>query len=158
MSSYFSKLYFFSINWSCGKVKALIWFAGRLFVALWKCQIKNCPIGPVVKIASIAQGTGSIPDWGSKIPYYFQCGQKKKKLNERKKLQRKPMYWEAGYGELLSWKVKFRYLGSELYYRPAVRLKIHFWKILIRILFYYVCQRKYPLLTLGTILTTTIFS
>ena len=89
MSSYFSKLYIFSINWSCGKVKALIWFAGRLFVALWKCQIKNCPIGPVVKIASIAQGTGSIPDWGSKIPYYFQCGQKKKKAKWEEKIAKK---------------------------------------------------------------------
>ena len=60
----------------------------------------------MVKIASIAWGTGSIPDWGSKIPYYLQCGKKKKKLNERKKLQRKPVYWEAGCGELLSWRVK----------------------------------------------------
>ena len=71
-------------------------------------KLKNCPVGPVVKIASVAWGTGSIPDWGTKIPYDLQCGHKKKKLNDRKKLKRKPMYWEVGCGELLSWRVKIQ--------------------------------------------------
>ena len=43
------------------------------------------PWGPVVKtLCSTVEGLGSIPDWGTKIPYAAGYGQKEKKKKTRK--------------------------------------------------------------------------
>ena len=51
------------------------------------------PDGPVVRTASIAGGTGSIPGWGTKIPIVLRPKQKTKKEKKEKKKEKKWINW-----------------------------------------------------------------